>query len=179
VSYIRISGGRTGSVAAPIGVFPDFPFAVTSQAGTAKRVFLQSVNIQRPCMIVDFMVYIATTSAGKSFRLCIYRDNGATPVGGALVYESGNIAATQGARGATAINVWVDAGNYWLGIETEDAIMAFGRTITAQIYDNAFVAADGCYYDLGAFGAFTNPCPAIAGASGIRPAMVLKVGNWS
>jgi len=91
-----------------------------------------------------------------NLRAGIYRDNGDTPVGGALLAEAGPVAC--GAvwqRQEVAIDVILDPGLYWGVIISDNA---------PQLLGNSVVCATGGTLQTGwvaqAFGALPNPYPA-------------------
>ena len=135
----------------------------TVQAGTADRVSIQPIYIPRKTTInaVGFRQGGAGAAA-TDFRLGIYADNGNTPVGGALLFDSGEVAA-DGANGPKekAISPAIEAlpGYVWAALLTEDTLFDFIRSgANSLILSTEF---QGVFYTLGAFGALTDPCPSI------------------
>jgi hypothetical protein len=70
---------------------------------------------------------------------------------------------------------------YWVALATEDAVMAFVRSAgsTAFLGTGTYPMLNGCYYDLGTWGALTNPCPATTYLSNTaRFSCTLHVKKW-
>jgi len=145
--------------------------AVAWVVGTAGRCFLQPLIIEYPRTIDGVIVDIQNVCAGNH-RVGIYRDNGDTPVGGALVAQSGSVAKA---------GVWTTAliplaaalarGLYWIGIMSDEVLTEYTRL------NNSWNAAvlPRCYYDQ-AYGAFANPCPAIT-VIGSMPNLATRVAS--
>lgn len=62
-------------------------------------------------------------------------------------------------------NLKVQTGLYWICLATEDAVQAFYRN--SGVLSGGDVLT-GCYYLLGAWGALTNPCPAVTAIATAR-----------
>lgn len=117
-------------------------------------VVLQKINFDRLC-------YMCTTTNGN-VRMGIYRDGGNTPNGGALIVESASTAmgAILKPLELTVTEATISRGLYWLGFESDVATAVlrrfdqnYSQVGTLQTY----------YYDRGGgYGAFTDPCPAVA-----------------
>lgn len=136
-----------------------------AQAGTANRVHLTAMYTPRAFVPSSITVELTTGSAGANIRLGVYQAHDPlyendTPHTAPLLYDSGNIsAATSGLKEhgvATAFTI--KAGMFWMALETEDATMAY-RRLSATVASPAGEDIFGCFYDLGSFGALTNPCP--------------------
>lgn len=137
-----------------------------TQAGTAGRVFLTPLWIPRSAIISRISINVSTAGgASTSLRLGLYNDNGGTPDGGALLEDSGNIAATStGVKTFTlGSQRYLEAGLYWLAYETEDGIIVVNRhNGTAFFTEIGDEKMQGCHYDRGGgFGALTDPCPSV------------------
>jgi hypothetical protein len=155
-----------------------------SGGGTAKRVYLSSFHIPRPCTIDEIIFYCATLSAANNFRVALYGEavTKGSPAGAALKGESGNIsgAATGALIYTPATPIPLDKGEAWGAIQVSDAVLRFARagSTTAMWGGSTHPMLDGCYYDLGAFGAFTDPCPAVTADGGSRVTMLLRPLKW-
>jgi hypothetical protein len=124
-----------------------------------KRVYI--VPIQIPYMvIIDRLAYTLDTVSAGNVRMGLYRDNGDTPVGGALVVESGSVAkaGTGRKQEVTIPNTQLTPGLYWLAVLSDESTTIIYRCDGAYGTGGTLLA---CYYDIGAYGALTNPCPAI------------------
>ena len=125
----------------------------------AGRVFLVPLQVEVQCHI-DTICFVVTTQAGN-VRVGIYRDNGDTAAGGALVVESASVAC--GAAGSVQEVAVADTeltpGFYWVAIQSD--------TTTAVLYRGSGAhATSGSlrverFDNGGGYGAFDNPCPAI------------------
>jgi len=120
------------------------------------RVYLVPINVPFDCFVDALMVRI-DVQAGN-MHIGLYRDNGYTPAGGALVVDSGSVAvpAPAGHNDISITETFLEAGLYWLAVEFSDA--------TATWYwSNIYVyPLEAVYYDrVGGYGALIDPCPSI------------------
>lgn len=123
------------------------------------RVFL--VPIQVPfTLTIDTLGTIARNT-GFNIRMAIYDDNGDTPVGGALLGETGiiNVAATGKVEGAIT-SVQLTPGLYWLAIQGDDTLGQIYRHATDAYQGGTLLAYR--FENAGGFAAFEDPCPATA-----------------
>ncbi len=139
---------------------------LVTQLGTAGRVFLTPIWLPRAVIVSRNTCQVTTAGGvGTFLRLGLYRDIEGTPAGGALVVDSGNIAADSlGVRVFTFTNpVFLEAGMIWGALETQDAIVAFNRhSGQPGLTDVGSERLAGGRYDRGGgFGALTDPCPAV------------------
>ena len=142
------------------------------------RVALVPFVVAHTYYIDQFILPLRAGSAsGNNFRACIYADNGDTPVGGKLMVDSGQFTgkypynpdvAPLTPSITLANQVRLDAGQYWVGAQSDSAVPAFSRNNsfaggTDCVAVNSLPASFlGSYYDNpGGFGAFQNPCPAV------------------
>lgn len=138
-----------------------------TQAGTAGRVFLTRLWLPRS-MVISRITCTTTTSggAGTFLRLGLYKDNGETPNGAVLLEDSGDIAA-DGAAGIRTFTLakprYLEAGTFWIALETQDAIVVFRRySAITEFLEVGSETVGGCRYDRGGgYGALTDPCPAV------------------
>jgi hypothetical protein len=156
----------------------------TSRTGNVARVYLSPIWIPRAMTVSRLSLNIITAGgSGTFFRFGLYEDRGATPVGGNVLEDSGDLDATvTGVKTLTfATPRKLARGWVWGFIETADAVIAF----TASTVTNATLFSDvsserliGCYYDRGGgYGAPTNPCPAVTQSATGRAAMFLRVDS--
>jgi hypothetical protein len=150
--------------------------AGTTTTGVALRVWLAPVWVPENCKVDQISAYIG--SGADRVRLGIYADNGGTPYGGALLVDSGNINAYPDGVKTYAISpaVALPKGTVWVCVLTENNYMVFNRSANAVSYLGGVM--DGCYYALGAWGALTNPCPAVTALASSRPVIVMRVSEW-
>ena len=155
-------------------------YGASTQIGTANRVFLCSLWVPKNCVIDEINIQCSTASAGKSFRIGLYGpDTSNTPADLPLLTESGNIAAAVGVIRYTA-TLSLQRGLYWLALSTEDATMAFLRQGSYTFFTAGIAPMlEGCYYGLGGWGAFTNPCPAVTILSAARVACAIHIQSWN
>ena len=152
-----------------------------SRGSVAKTVYLQPLYVPRGCTVNALHFRVLTGSAGQNMRAGIYADNGGTPVGGALLFDSGDVDVTAAAVYVCAIAPprSLTRGNYWVCVATQDTVMRFdGASLTTYFTGGAHPNFDGCKYVLGAWGALTNPCPAVTVDSTARPSITLHVVSW-
>lgn len=134
-----------------------------AQLGTANRVFLTPLAVPRPAIVDKVSMRVTTAGGGATnLRLGIYSDNGNKPDNAKLLAGSANIAADAvGVKTFTlSAPIRVPAGILWIALETADAIVQFKRAANLTYSDITGEKLAGCRYDLGGFGAFTDPCPA-------------------
>lgn len=138
---------------------------VAGRAGTAKRVYIMPIHIPRDMTIDEIQIFLETGSSGKSCRIGLYKDNGGTPNGGALLYDSGNISvATAGALVVNPTPIALTKGIVWAAVASEDTVQAFSAdtgTYMPLKSTGSHPMFGGCRYDLGTFGALTDPCPTV------------------
>jgi hypothetical protein len=115
------------------------------------------------------------TTAGNA-RIALYRDNGDTPVGGALVVQSASIAkaGTTRKQEFTIAATQLTPGLYWIAIQSDENTSKFERIDLAY---EAGGTLTGYYYTLGGYGVFTNPCPASAATAAICPGGYVRVAS--
>ncbi len=139
---------------------------LVTQVGTAARVFMTPFWLARSVVVSRMSCQVTTVGgAGTFLRLGLYLDNGSTPAGGALIVDSGNIAAdVLGIRTFTLTTpVFIEAGIIWAALETQDGIVVFnrysGQPGFAEVGSERL--SGGRYDRGGGFGALTDPCPAV------------------
>lgn len=138
---------------------------------TANTVYIVPMEVPYRC-VVDRIVVAYYGPVAGNIRACIYRDNGETPVGGALIVESASVAKTGTVRKQeiTIADTLLRPGLYWLAINTDES-----TTNIIHIWPWNLGGTLICYTYALAYGAFTNPCPAAAG--GAAPMATLRVRN--
>lgn len=153
-----------------------------NRAGVANRVFLTPVELPHSAVASRVSLQITVAGGGgTNMRIGLYADNGRTPAGGALLADSGNMDATiTGARSytfPTALNL--DKGFVWIALETADTTVNFsGNTIAEAFADVGSEMLLGCRYDLGGFGALTDPCPAVTYVNIAKINAYLRIDSW-
>lgn len=139
------------------------------------RVYLTPIQVPVRMTVEAIAAAMVGTSAGNRIA-GIYKDNGNTPVGGALVVESASDAkvGTYQRDEISIADTQVEPGIYWLAYESDEATSilmsdAAGFTVGGTLQN--------CYYDRGGgYGALTNPCPAITNTS-LCPVLFLRVDS--
>ena len=120
----------------------------------AGKVFTIPVNVTFHSIVNKIGFYVAVQAG--NLRVGIYRDNGDTPAGGALVVESGSVAC--GAAGPQEIAIAATRlipGLYWVVIQSD--------TTTAQVFRGSGWLYAGStlngktWANAGGYGAFENP----------------------
>lgn len=164
----------------PVFLMPPWGFSSVNQTGVANRVHFSPVWVPKRCVLDKIMINIAVASAGKNCRLALNADNGKSPYGGALLFDSGDISVgTIGPKSATLPDIQVNRGIVWVAIATEDATQAFARgPAGVDISALSYPMLNGCYYTLGAWGPLTNPCPVVTMNISTRPLVVLGIKRW-
>ena len=170
--------GRSSFLSSACGI------GLASQVGVANRVFVTPIWVPWDCLIDELIARCQTASAGKSFRIGLYADSGVptTPLGSALLVDSGDIPAVVGPiRLSIPAGLYVKRGVVWFTLATEDAIMAFLRTnANAVVVAGLTGMLDSCRYDLGGWGALTNPCPVLTRTTSAKLTCFVHVKNyWS
>jgi len=139
------------------------------------RCYLAPIEV-RVRVTVDRIVVGWRTPAVGNVRAAIYKDNGDTPEGGALVVESASVAkvGTWQKQEIVIASTVLEPGLYWLSIQSDENTsvvdsevdgIAQGGTLNAKYYDRG-----------GGYGAFTNPCPAVTLTSDC-PIIFLRVAS--
>ncbi len=142
-----------------------------SQPGVIGRVFVTPIYFPDNMVISQISMNMNTAGGALStIRLGLYRDNGNTPVGGALVVDSGDLGANVSVPIAFTFPTPIFARkgiSLWAALETSNAVMNFARAIgTSFFVDLAGENIISGYYDRGGgYGALTDPCPALTGSN--------------
>lgn len=138
-----------------------------AQLGTIGRVLLTPFQVPRTVTLRAVGFICTTLSAGTTARLGIYNSLNNIPDGQSLVVDIGTVSMANVGRVELATNQQLNKGQYFLALETENAVQAFTRCATVA-YAITIMPTKwfGCYYDLGAYGVLSNPCP-VTTASGI------------
>jgi len=143
-----------------------------SDAGINANVYLHPIYFPAPMTISRMTCNINVAGGvGTFLRLGLYADNGGTPVGGALLYDSGNIDANV----TGPINALIAPAlarpkgvSTWAAFITDSALL---KIVICPNYTGFIeIGAEmmnSCTYAQ-AFGAFTNPCPAVGAAQWAR-----------
>ncbi len=138
---------------------------VTGQVGTAFQVNVTAFYLPRSVVASRLTLDITTVGgAGTKCRLGLYADNGVTPQGATLLFDSGDLAADSlGVQVASFPSpIPIPAGFVWAALETADAIVNFRRYVgTPEFFDVGSEVLQGASYNRGSYGALTNPCPAV------------------
>lgn len=132
------------------------------------RAYLIPLQIEFMVTVDRIGMYVGT--ANGNIRLAIYHDNGDTPVGGALVVESGSVAAIVSKNELTVADTQLAPALYWICVQNDDATLTACRSISypanaGTLFTRRFGQA---------YGAFTNPCPATVN-DGIVPMAFVRV----
>jgi hypothetical protein len=108
----------------------------------------------------------------------IYRDNGDTPVGGAVVVQSASIAksGTNRTQEFTVATTSLQPGLYWIALVSDENTTKFDRYGVSEFFTGGtFFAA---YYDRGGgYGALTDPCPAITALTSMALHAFVRVAS--
>lgn len=127
--------------------------------GIAGKVFIAPLDISWP-IIIDRLIYIVGSTSAGGVRLGLYRE-GATadsPAGAELVVESGSVAqaAASTIQMVTVPQTVLIAAQYFLAIQGNNVTGTFQRTTdTGLSFGKSYIRGGG-------YGAFTDPCPAVA-----------------
>lgn len=105
---------------------------------------------------LDRLCYVCGIAAGN-VRLGIYADNAGLPDGGALLADTGSLAAVLNNDGKAIANIQLGPGLIWVAFQNDGALSAFvyqpfspqGGTLTVRTFAQAY-------------GAFPDPCPVTA-----------------
>jgi hypothetical protein len=139
----------------------------TSQIATAGRVYLAEFEVQTT-VTVDQIAWSNLATVAGNLRVGIYGPlvTEETCAGAALIYDSGDIVMS-GINTAQAhtfsANKTLTPGRYYLALQSDSSTATFAR-------DNQLVLVTGwgqTYDRSGGYGAFTNPCPAVASSSAV------------
>lgn len=140
---------------------PLLPSTIGSMAfGTIGLVYLVPIDVRWPITIDQIMYQVGAAQAGN-VRMGIYREGAAadSPAGAALVVESASVA--QSAINCVqmvplAIPTALTRGQYFIGLQGDNVLGTFQRSVDAATLFGKQ------HNNGGAYGAFVNPCPAIA-----------------
>lgn len=139
------------------------PTAVPVVIGAAVgRIFFAPIDIPFDLTLDRLIYFTSTANAVGNVRLALYEEGGAgdTPQAGALVVESASV-AVPGASSivlVTVANTAITQGQYYLALQSND--------VTADFYASRDNTLNFAYlHDLGAYGAYPDPCPAPSGGA--------------
>ena len=142
----------------------------------ANRVYLTPIEVPVRLTVDRICVSKLGVAAGN-YRAGIYKDNGNTPTGGALVVESDSI-AKGGAWASIELTIaatQLEPGLYWIAILSDEATTQVLATYNSE---GVGLSVENRYYDIGAYGALTNPCPAtLLAPNGNCPNSMLRVSS--
>lgn len=150
----------------------DIQGTIANLTNFANIAILHAIYFDAPMTISQLTCEITVAGgAGTFLRLGLYEDNGGTPVGGALLFDSGNIDANV----IATINAVIAPAlarqkgiSTWAALITDSALLTV-RRCHSEIGFNEVGAEmmNGCTYNQ-AFGAFADPCPAVAADAAVR-----------
>lgn len=132
--------------------------AFTGTLFVTGRVYVAPIQIP-VTLTIDRLGWIQDNVSAGNVRNGLYRDMGDTPVGGALVVESASIAKAGTLRKmeAVIVDTQLSPGLYWRAIRSDENTSTFAAHGVSYPLGGSLL---GGYYDA-AYGAFTNPFPAI------------------
>lgn len=155
VAWEKVGGKRyalyeTGKLG-PLGAF-------VTGAVTTGNVHLLPIEIGET-VTIDALVIPVSNNVGN-VRMCLYRDNGNVPDGGALIVETASVAPVGGNRKSEVAiaNTQLIPGMYWFGFQCDNGALTLLRMGDLV---NTSGTVEGKSYAL-VYGAFTDPCPATA-----------------
>lgn len=130
---------------------------------TIGRVYLRPLEVQFTVTVNSADIWVQA-QAGNVI-LGIYRDNGDTPAGGAVVAETPSTVvgvATRAQEIAYSASARLTPGLYWVAFEASNSVTArFGR-LEDDILLESNATLRTWYYDrAGGYGALTDPCPVV------------------
>lgn len=139
----------------------------------ANRVYLIPLEVEYALGVtVDRVLLIYDTPVAGNVRAGIYEDNGETPVGGALMVDSGSVAktGTYQKQEVTIAETFLPRGLHWLAVQSDEATTKYCRNILGVAGTLRTYQYDPVGY------AFTDPCPAVA-ASNNLPVLGVRVAH--
>ncbi len=145
--------------------------------GAAGRVWLLPIDV---CwtVVVDRIVFSVGVNSAGNIRVGIYRSeaNPDDPTGEELVVESASVAqaAANVLQYVTIADTTLTTGRYWIAVQGSDALGEFFR-INLGTTSPANLQA-WLYNRAGGYGAFTDPCPALA-TTNLMPILFLRVAE--
>jgi hypothetical protein len=155
VTVFRTGGGGASEYARYFWGHPTGQGIEATRTFAGTYVFLAPIDIPYT-ITIDRLIWWAGATAAGNGRIGIYAAGATdTPAGGALQVESASIALA----GTLRMEMWTVAdtqlskGQYYIGIQCDNAASVWWCTRD----ENKYLA----YYFSQAYGAFTDPCPAV------------------
>jgi len=147
-------------------------FSLTAN-NVINRIYYTPMQICH-AMTIDRLIYVAQVAAGNA-RMAVYEDGGNLPDGGALVVESGSVAAVVGKNELTIDDTQLLPSLYWVALQN-DAVTGTVtyRTPCAKV---AVGTLFGHYLDGTAYGAFVDPCPVTSSPIAAVPSVGVRVAS--
>jgi len=143
-------------------VEPLFALDDNSTTMVANRVYLNPVVIPR-ALVVDQIVPTWSGVAAGNVRVGLFKDNGNTPVGGALIVESASTAksGTNRKQEISIAETILTKSIVWVFVYSDEAT-------TQVVCGSKLASLEGtlqpCYFNQ-AYGALPAVCPALAGSN--------------
>ena len=134
---------------------------VSNDDMTTGRVHLMPINIPVAMTIESIIVQQFTGVVAGNMRLGIYEDAGDTPATADLVVESASVAkaGTWRSQEVAIASTELEAGVYWIGIQSDEATT---ELVLTNLWGTTPNSVQPYYYSRsGGYGAFTDPCPAV------------------
>lgn len=124
-----------------------------------KRVYLLALEIPFNCSI-DGIIPCWSNPVAGNVRAVVYEDVSVTPEGGDVLVESASIAkaGTYRYQKLTLAETALTRGIVWLGIVSDEGTSKFHR---AEYGAYGPAVLRGISYDIGTYGALTDPCPTL------------------
>lgn len=146
----------------------------TTATAVANRVRMQEFEINEPTTLEGISIINFATVAGNCYvgvyGPIITED---TPEGAPLAAISADTALA-GANGAQFIPftsaVTLPTGRYYAAVVYSDGTHTYGQNSITYLYSGVWTP----FYNLGGYGPFTNPCPALVGMSSTPVAMMIR-----
>jgi len=159
--------GYTNTPAQMIAGFWNYP--TTYQNGVVNQTFLAPVYIPQALSTIQTATfYVGTGNAGTNAIVSLWSDNGLTPQGGTLLWNTTVSVATSGGKTAT-INLNEPKGWYWVGVTTYDSTVTLFRSTSVGMYNDA---RDGATFTTSTFSLPTT-CPTVTVSGTARFAVYL------
>ena len=115
--------------------YPNDASALATLVPATGRIYAYPIFVRKATTFIRLANYLTVGGTSAILRLGIYADNGGTPVGGALIYDSGAVNATNTSAQSLVSPVFsqvLSVGLYWLVIVVNSATASPTMTTDAS-----------------------------------------------
>ena len=127
-------------------------------------VQLTPVWVFRRMSLVSIAVRLQLGGGSGNIRIGLYSNNGNTPTGGLLIYDSGNLPVTAADQTITATppqTISLQAGIYWIAVQPQVSKDFYANQLLPNFSDLTGEAFNASTFTLPAYGPFPSKVPRV------------------